>query len=45
MTRISARSMRPDAARWIRHGVARFLKPGTNSADVFPALDRKYWPF
>jgi hypothetical protein len=40
----AARWMRPDAARWIRPDVERFLIPGSNPADVFPALDRKYNP-
>ncbi|MDF3811087.1 MULTISPECIES: hypothetical protein [Rhodopseudomonas] len=40
----AARWMRPDAARWIRPDVARFLIPGTDPAEVFPALDRKYSP-
>lgn len=40
----AARWMRPDAARWIRPDVARFLIPGTDPADVFPAMDRKYSP-
>jgi hypothetical protein len=38
------RFMRPDPARWIRPDVARYLLPGTNPADVFAALDRKYNP-
>ncbi|TKT73689.1 hypothetical protein YH63_020925 [Afipia massiliensis] len=36
--------MRPDAYRWIRPDAARFLKPGTDVASVFPALERKYSP-
>ncbi|MBI5130394.1 MAG: hypothetical protein HZA66_13205 [Rhodopseudomonas palustris] len=36
--------MRPDAERWIRPDVARFLAPGARPQDVFPALDRKYNP-
>jgi hypothetical protein len=35
------RWMRHDAHRWIRHDVARFLAPGTDPADVFPALAHK----
>ncbi len=38
------RFMQPDAARWIRADVARYLAPGTNPADVFLALDRKFNP-
>jgi hypothetical protein len=30
--------MRHDAHLWIRHDVKRFLKPGTDPADVIPAL-------
>jgi hypothetical protein len=32
------RWMRHDAHLWIRHDVARFLAPGMDPADVFPAL-------
>ena len=35
------RFMRPDAARWLRQDAARFLIPGTNPADVYPALEKK----
>ena len=37
-----ARFMRPDAARFIRPDAARFLIPGTNPADLYPALNLKY---
>jgi hypothetical protein len=40
----ASRYMRPDATRWIRPDVARFLIPGTDPAEAFPALDRKYSP-
>jgi hypothetical protein len=36
------RFMRPDAARWLRPDVARFLIPGTDPAEVCPALARKW---
>ncbi|WP_148287857.1 hypothetical protein [Rhodopseudomonas sp. B29] len=36
--------LQPNAGRWIRQDAARFLKPGTDPADVFPALDRKFNP-
>ncbi|HEV7600728.1 MAG TPA: hypothetical protein VGO49_10795, partial [Bradyrhizobium sp.] len=35
------RWMRHDAHLWIRHDVKRFLKPGTDPADVYPALARQ----
>ena len=38
------RFMRSDAARFIRPDAARFLIPGTNPADVYPALALKYSP-
>lgn len=38
------RGMRPDAHRYIRPDVARFLLPGTVPASVFPVLDIKYSP-
>jgi hypothetical protein len=38
------RFMRPDSHRWVRSDAARFLKPGTDVASVFPTLDRKYAP-
>jgi hypothetical protein len=33
--------MRHDAHLWIRHDVKRFFKPGTDLADVVPALRRR----
>jgi hypothetical protein len=33
--------LRHDAHRFIRHDIKRFLKPGTDPADVFPALARR----
>jgi hypothetical protein len=35
------RWLRHDAHLWIRHDIKRFLKPGTDPADVFPALARQ----
>jgi hypothetical protein len=35
------RWLRHDAHLWIRHDIKRFLKPGTDPADVFPALARR----
>jgi hypothetical protein len=35
------RWLRHDAHRWIRHDVKRFLAPGTDPADVYPALARQ----
>jgi hypothetical protein len=35
------RWLRHDAHLWIRHDVKRFLKPGTDPADVHPALARQ----
>src|SRR3978361_245542 len=35
------RWLRHDAHRWIRHDVKRFLAPGTDPADVYPALARR----
>lgn len=39
-----ARWMRPDAYRWLRPDAMRFLVPGSDSAKIFPALDRKFNP-
>ncbi|MCE3256966.1 MAG: hypothetical protein K0Q64_1049 [Nitrobacter vulgaris] len=36
--------MRPDAYRWIRPDAARFLVPGTDPREVYPALQRKFNP-
>src|SRR4051812_1254026 len=33
--------MRHDAHLWIRHDIKRFFKPGTDLADVVPALRRR----
>jgi len=38
------RWLRGDAHRWVRADVARYLKPGTDLAKAYPALDRKYSP-
>jgi hypothetical protein len=35
------RWLRPDAERWVRPDAARFFLPGTDLADVIPALARK----
>jgi hypothetical protein len=35
------RWLRHDAHLWIRHDIKRFLKPGTDPADVLPALARQ----
>jgi hypothetical protein len=35
------RWLRHDAHRYIRHDVKRFLAPGTDPADVYPALARR----
>jgi hypothetical protein len=35
------RWLRHDAHLWIRHDIKRFLKPGTDPADIFPALARR----
>ncbi|HEX7791653.1 MAG TPA: hypothetical protein VF467_14140 [Afipia sp.] len=37
-----ARWLREDAHRWVRKDAARFLKPGSDVASVYPALERKY---
>jgi hypothetical protein len=39
--RIDPRWLRHDAQLWIRHDAARWLPPGTDPADVFPALKRQ----
>ncbi|CAN5416073.1 hypothetical protein BH11PSE4_BH11PSE4_25530 [soil metagenome] len=36
------RFMRSDGARYLRRDMARFLIPGTDPADVYPALARKW---